>query len=380
MPNKEGMLIGTATASYQVEGYRSIKEDKTDWGDAARRGRVPYVGTGPDHWRFYKRDLELMGKLGLNAYRFSIEPARIMPSEGKLDKGALLHYIDMLKVAKRNGITPIVNLSHYTLPKYVADRGGFANEGAVLEFFKEYGEVIASAGFDFDYVLTINEPNVLAFAGYLMGLYPPFRCSPIAFERAWRAQTKVHKILYDMLKPYNYNISFAASMVTYRWLFGLSPVLDELWNFNHLNNLKNKLDFISVNYYFDINLVNAIKNVFTLRHPFTNPAGLSDIMSRLHKRFRKPILISENGMHTSNDERRVQYLKRFIKIPYEAADNGAEILGYLHWSFIDNYEWIFGYEKNYGIVGFDPVTKRRVVRNSAKLLGNVARSGLSAIN
>ena len=72
MPNKYGMLIGTATASYQVEGYRSIKEDKTDWGDAARRGRVPYVGTGPDHWRFYKRDLELMGKLGLNAYRFSI--------------------------------------------------------------------------------------------------------------------------------------------------------------------------------------------------------------------------------------------------------------------------------------------------------------------
>jgi beta-glucosidase len=168
-----GFLWGTATAAHQVEGDNV----NSDWWDWERRDGTPCKepsGKAIDHYRKYPRDLAVLAGLGFNTYRFSVEWARIEPKEGFFDEAEIEHYRKMIALCHKTKLIPMVTLNHFTLPKWVADRGGWLTERTPIQFERYVKKVVTSFGDQVEWYCTINEPGVVAFGGYLGALgFPP---------------------------------------------------------------------------------------------------------------------------------------------------------------------------------------------------------------
>ena len=167
-----GFLWGTSTSAYQIEGGT----ENTDWWRFERAegsGVVEVCGDACDSWHRYEEDLDLLASLGIRCYRFSLEWARIEPEKGRVSVSALEHYRDVLVACHARGIVPVVTLHHFTLPLWVADAGGFENP-EIVGWLANYARVVVDALGDLIAVAcTINEPNIVAVMGYLLGMFPP---------------------------------------------------------------------------------------------------------------------------------------------------------------------------------------------------------------
>src|SRR4051794_5752499 len=156
----QGFLWGAATAAHQIEGNNL----NNDWWklerDAADHG-VQFSGDADDSYHRYEEDMRLLADAGCNAYRFSLEWSRIEPLPGKFSRAELAHYRRMIETAQRLGLTPIVTLHHFTHPLWFEDRGAWLGEDAV-EAFARYVEQTCTILDGVEWVVTINEPNVLA--------------------------------------------------------------------------------------------------------------------------------------------------------------------------------------------------------------------------
>jgi beta-glucosidase len=86
-----------------------------------------------------------------------------------------------------------------------------------------------------------------------------------------------------------------------------------------------------------------------------------------------PIIVSENGIATEDDTRRVEYYRRAVTGLKRAIDDGVDVRGYMAWSLLDNFEWMSGFTPKFGIVAVDRQTQKRTVKPSATLLGSIAR-------
>ncbi|MCL4399107.1 family 1 glycosylhydrolase [Candidatus Parvarchaeota archaeon] len=367
------MLVGTSTSAHQVEGNNK----SSDWWHFEQTNRLKHKsGSGCDQYRLYKKDIDLMKSLGYNAYRFSIEFARVMPHERSIDQGAVKHYKDMIEYMKQKDIEPIPTLWHYTLPLWFSRKGGFEKRKNFKYFF-DYVNALLEAGLDVRYILTINEPVIFSTAAYLSGLYPPFVRSFIKWNRVMLNLFALHNEVYDILKSYGYRVSFANNFVDMKSDLIFSPVtklIDYLMNQRPL--LFTRFDFIAINYYHSIDAIRYL--VYKIykgrkRVEFLDAKGLYNIIRREYSLFKKPIMITENGLDTLDDDFRCRFIKDHFESVLSARRSGVPVLGYLHWSFIDNFEWTYGYNKNFGVVGFDMKTKRRIPKKSAYVLGELAR-------
>ena len=165
----EGFLWGAATAAHQVEGDNA----NSDWWAWERRPGTPCrepSGTACDHYRRFPEDIALLADLGLNTYRFSVEWARVEPSDGTFDPAAIDHYRRVVEVARSHGLIPMVTLNHFTLPAWLADRGGWLAADAPRLFERYCRRVVGALGDAVDWYCTVNEPGVVAFGGYLGAL------------------------------------------------------------------------------------------------------------------------------------------------------------------------------------------------------------------
>lgn len=363
------------------------------WKDIAREARSPsnYIsGRGVDHYNLYKHDFDIAKSMNLNAFRFTIEWSRIEPEEGHWNKEALEHYKNYIAELKKRNLEPVLNIWHWTMPVWFTKRGGFEKRRNVFYFERFVHKVAHELTDDVRYVITINEPNVYTSFGYLMGEYPPQKRNFIAFNRVYANLARAHRQSYYLLKARKPSLQVGiASQLANIQAKRAHSVLDEFitewmryfWNWWFLQKIRKEQDFIGVNYYFT--------DYYRLKLPFKpvdpklplndlgwymEPEGIYPLLLRVWAHYKKPIIITENGVADRKDQYRRWWIEETIIAMERAISEGVQLIGYFHWSLLDNFEWAMGWWPKFGLVEVDRRTMKRKLRPSAKWFGEqVAR-------
>lgn len=377
----EGFIWGTATAAYQVEGGI-----RNNWSAAGID-----AGLAVDHYNRYDEDFAQAQKLGISAYRMSIEWASIEPERGQYNREAIEHYREMFKSMRSHGLRPMVTLFHFTTPIWFEKRGGFGKRENMADFVRFVRYVTKQFKHEVDWWNTVNEPLVYAFKSFDEGSWPPFRHNRnealrvaanlmIAHGKAYRAIHELDPIawvgyahnttLLQPLTPWNpleqlmtdvqsylFNEAFWDTILKGEMNFsapGLDPVVVK-----YDPDLKGSMDFIGINYYTRY-LVTSTGATTTLPNvPVTDlnweiyPQGLLQVL-RLAKPYaealRIPIMITENGLADRSDKQRGKFLVDHLAQIRLAIDEGIPVRGYFHWSLMDNFEWVEGFEAQFGLL------------------------------
>ncbi len=265
----EGFFWGAATSAHQVEGNNrndwSRWEEQNarrlagqaekefgrlaSWPDIKTQAQDPanYIsGRACGHYERFREDFDIAKQLGHNAHRFSIEWSRIEPEEGKFDEDEVEHYRQVVAALRERGIEPFVTLWHWTLPLWLAQKGGVLNE-KFPEYFTRYAEKMAASLSGVKFWLTLNETNVYTAHGYWRGIWPPGERSAYQFLSANRNLSRAHKAAYEVIKKHvpSAHVGVAHSVI---WFSGSWPK-DFMWNRWFLNSIRGFQDFVGVNYY-----------------------------------------------------------------------------------------------------------------------------------
>ena len=148
-------LWGAATAAHQVEG-NNVNSDNWLLERAPNTMYKEPSGDACDHYHLYEQDINHLADLGFNAYRFSIEWARIEPEKGFFSRAELEHYRRMLEACHKRGLTPLVTYSHFTLPRWFAYQGAWENPESVDLFARYCDKATAHLGDLIAYAATFN--------------------------------------------------------------------------------------------------------------------------------------------------------------------------------------------------------------------------------
>jgi beta-glucosidase len=388
-------LWGTASSAHQVEGNNI----HSDWWDWEIRYQPPNKRSGiaTDHYNRFEEDFSLATNFGHNAIRISIEWARIEPVEGQFDQTVINHYIEVLKSLKAKKMTVMLTLWHFTLPKWMADKGGFEN-GKVVYYFDRYLKNILP--FIKEYVdlwITLNEPQVYAFLSYFAGYWPPAKKSKLALLTVTFNLAKVHKKAYVRIHEYIPEAQVGMSQNNSSFnAFHKHSLREDLtvWFLDYVNNHffyqltgLDTHDFFGINYYFNryvsyngesggrlpelVDISSTKKEVTDMGWEIY-PQGIFDTIMDFSD-YHKPIYITENGLASTNDDRRCRFLIAYLQEIYHAIQTGAKVKGYFHWSLTDNFEWADGFRPRFGLVEIDYKTLKRTPRPSAYIYSNIIR-------
>jgi beta-glucosidase len=406
IPFPDSFLFGTATAATQIEGGTTT----SDWYAFARRpGRIKHGDTPDvacDGWRRWPEDVALQRSLGMGAYRMSIEWARIEPRPAEIDHGAIETYRRMLGALRDAGIEPMVTLYHFTLPLWLAERGGLLAPD-FPECLARFARVAAATLGDLCRLwVTINEPNVLVAHAYLLGVWPPGQKNPVAAVRAHQRLLAAHVAAYRALKA----VRGDDAQVGVAHHMRVTQPLRPAWRTDRLAarlfarvfndafaialcegttfpEARGTHDFFGLNYYSR----DVVR--FSLRRPAElfvargvpdgapvsdlgweiYPEGLGQLLTRWGRRSGRPMYVTENGIADAADAKRPAFLTRHLQEVARAASAGVDVRGYFHWSLLDNFEWAEGYWPRFGLVEVDYATQERRVRPSGRLYAQIAR-------
>ncbi len=393
----DGFLWGTATSAHQVEGGNVAN----DWARfEAEPGRTA-SGVAADHWNKVAEDITLMRDIGANAYRFSVEWSRVEPSEGVWDDAAWAHYQSEVAQLRAAGIEPMATLLHFTLPAWLAERGGLT----ALDFPSLFGNfAVESArrlGADVDIWCTLNEPNVQMYQGYVEGIWPPGERNTASAAEAFAGLVRGHAAASLALREFDpgSQIGVAMSLIVFdpasrwslldwiaakqaeggfNWAFydsikegriqlGLVgfPKLDD-----PLPELKGSADFLGINYY-RRNMVDFSWGAPGLVSILPGPGRLSDtgvevypegllrLMRQAWKSYGLPIYVTENGVADSAGVIRPDFIRSHAHAIGLALSEGIPVQGYFHWSLLDNFEWTAGFGPRFGLYHVDRTTMER---------------------
>jgi beta-glucosidase len=379
----EGFFWGAATAAHQIEGNNTT----SDWWQAEQTRRLPHRSEAAcDSWNQWRQDIELLAHIGLNAYRLSVEWARIEPFPGRFDQVALDNYRAQIEALKHAGIEPMVTLHHFTNPRWLADEGGWTNPDVVPRFV-EYSARVANHLQDLvRWWITINEPSILGMKAYLEGTWPPQQPNNLrAYLRLMRHAARAHVQVRQVLRRARPDamVSIAFALWPLQPLRAWNPIDqamaflgDRLGQDRVLRRTLRALDWIGVNYYSRTFVgwpwpADASERATGQRTDFgweIYPEGLYRVLRRVG-RLRKPIVVTENGISDADDDQRPAYIVAHLEQMHRALQDGVDLRGYMHWSLLDNFEWAAGYEQHFGLA-----TRDRKPRPSAGLYGRIARA------
>ncbi|WP_326673948.1 glycoside hydrolase family 1 protein [Streptomyces sp. NBC_01257] len=401
----EGFLMGASTSAHQIEGGNV----SSDWW-ALENHPGSFVaepsGDAADSFHRWPEDMDLLCELGFDSYRFSIEWARIEPRRGMISRAAVEHYRAMVRGALERGLTPVVTLHHFTSPQWFSDLGGWTAPEA-SELFAAYAHTATDILRDgVRYVATINEPNIMALM-YALKRHAAEHgweslaqgsgaareggaaaVDPASFEpdpevvralvRAHRAATAVLKAALPDLQVgwtvanqvYQAEPGAEAALTAYAWL--REDVFLEA---------AREDDWIGVQAY--------TRHRIGTAGPLPPPAGCETTLTgwevypeALGEAVRHtadvvgphvPVIVTENGIATDDDEQRIAYTARALTSLASAMDDGVDVRGYLHWSALDNYEW-GTFRPTFGLIAVDRTTFVRSPKESARWLGALSRS------
>jgi beta-glucosidase len=380
----DGFLWGAATSAHQVEGGNT----ESDWWAWELEPDTPCAEPSRDacdHYTRYPEDMELLAELGFNCYRFSIEWARIEPEQGTFSADELDHYRAMLESCWACGLVPVVTFNHFTLPRWVTSAGGW-ERARTADLFARYCErAAAELGRLIPYASPINEPNMPALFGYELGLFPPGRAERAAFERATEVLARAHIAGREAIRSVSHRtrVGLALSMADWEALPGGEDNLARLLALREDVFLEAAAgdDFIGVQSYTRHRVgpegfMDPEDGVeLTMMGYEFWPDALEATVRRARQAVgRKPVFVTENGIGTEDDERRIEYIRRALTGLHRCIRDGIEVLGYCHWSALDNFEWLEGYRPTFGLIAVDRATQRRTPKASARFLGEIARN------
>ncbi len=396
-------LWGASTSAHQVEGGNI----HNDWWLAEQNGALKEASNQAcQHYELYAQDFAIAKDLGHNCHRFSIEWSRIEPQEGYFQDSEIEHYRKVIAELKNQGIEPIVTLHHFTNPVWFSQMGGWTNFKLQKYFLRFVEKIVKELSSSVRFWITINEPLVYSSHSYLLGAWPPkerslFKTAKVTLNLAQahiQAYGIIHKIYQDKGQK-SPMVSIAANLQAFELC---QPTLKnklavylrhKLYNLYFIELLLSKktLDYIGVNYY-GRNLADVeswgIKSLLLdtckyNHHPLRKnslgwdiyPQGLYNLLISL-KKYNLPILITENGICTEDDNLKWDYIREHLEQLYKSIEEGVNVLGYIYWSLIDNFEWDKGFAPRFGLVHVDYENQKRTIRTSAKKLAEVFRSGL----
>ena len=417
-----GFLWGTASSAYQSEGGSTNNQ----WYRWEQQGHIltgEQIGEAANWWKRAEDDFERAEQMENNALRLSLEWSRIEPSEGTWDSAALDRYRAMLGDLHQRHMKPIVTLHHFTDPLWFADRDGFAKEDNVRYFVRYVTHVVQALQDLCGFWVTINEPNIYSILGYQIGSFPPgesdlFRSMYVlrnmmqahveAFYAIRRLQPQaqigycLHYRLFDPAKAL-FPLDRAVAGLQDTFFSWAALRAGETGRFSFPFNLllapiaraSGARDYHGVNYYtrdmvrFDpTNPRELFGRRFTRPDAVHNdpgpdknfgeiyPEGLYRVLKTIYRRTKgnKPLYITENGFSDARDDRRPGAILEHLAMVHRAIREGIPVRSYLHWSLVDNFEWIDGWGVRLGRIELNPLTQERTPRPSASMFGEICRA------
>ena len=444
MFNKD-FIFGCSTAAFQIEGSvdkdgrcKSIwdifcenKNNIIDHSDAK---------TCSDSYIKYKEDVKYIKELGVDSYRFSISWPRVIDEKNKPNKKGLRYYINLCKELKKKNIKPLVTLYHWDLPQWLEDMGGFLND-KISDYFAYYVDVVTKALGDLvsDYI-TINEPQCVIYTSHVACCFAPgnkYNDKELlqAIHNLLLCHGKAVKIIRQNVKNSTVGIAPCSRPIIpadptnellvkkcyekyfeceregeYANLVSIysDPIFLGDYPKSYYEQFKDVLpkitkedlelisqptDFLYQNFYsgtyyeFDNDNILVMKPFY---HGFPTgninwlqvvPEALYYGPKYLYQRYKKPIIISENGYCNADvisldgkvhDPERIDYLRRYLK-ELEKVSNEVDVRGYFVWSLFDNFEWNSGLSKRFGLVYIDYNTGNRIKKDSFKEYKNIIK-------
>jgi len=414
-----GFLWGTATAAHQVEGNNT---NNNWWQWEQIPGKIingDKSGLACDWWGGrWKEDFDRASETHQNAHRFSIEWSRIQPSPNRWDEHAIDVYREMLKGLKKRNMVPMVTLHHFSDPLWLVEQGGWENEKSVGMFIKYTRKIVEAFK---DYVnlwVTINEPNVYLFGGYLNRGFPPgennlgktFRVGVNLLKAHAGSYQAIHKLQTDALVGLAHN--YRSIQPTHKWSLPEMTIARLLGRTFHtfayaandglfkiithnkrIPEAANTQDFIGVNYYSRDAVAFDLRRMSTLFGRLYYPTG-SDLSRtgfianvpdgmfealRWALQFNRPIYVTENGVEDAEDKMRPRYTIQHIHKVWRGVNFNWPIRGYFHWSLVDNFEWERGWSQRFGLWGLDVATQKRIRRSSVDMYAAICKeNGISS--
>jgi len=415
-----GFLWGVSTSAYQVEG-NSIN---TNWYEFEKAGGIKTgdrSGIACNWWNRAEDDFDIAQTMGLNSLRLSVSWARIEPEEGIFNAIAIQRYRRMLNELLARNIRPVVCLHHFTHPLWFEQKGAFLSPQCVGDFTRFVKFTVAELGDLCSDWITINEPNVYGVEGYIDGNHPPARKGQIleyfkvlgnmalchgsayhiihglqkearvGFANHFIIFTEAHHEIFDRLAARiasdSFNNAFI-NMISGKRALPFSNIR------SRLSEINNTWDFIGVNIYGGVDVA------FDITRPETGfvrrlnprngrtgdldeagnpmfgeiyPQGIEIVVKKL-AHHQKPFIILENGVPDRKDRLRPWVIATAVKTIHKLIQSGYPVLGYFHWTLIDNFEWAHGYYMKFGLVEMDPVTQERRPRLSAGFYSEIAHN------
>ena len=403
----DGFLWGAATSSYQVEGGNR-NNDWRQWEQLS--GKIAdgsHCGLASNHYNLYQRDFDIAKEIGHNAHRFSLEWSRIEPKQGEWNEEAIDHYRRVLSALKQRGIIPIVTLFHFTLPIWAAKMGGFENPELVSLFQRYTTKVCRELGGDIDYWLTLNEPVVYLYKGYIQKTWPPGKNIGVKILKVLKNMLQAHTEAYWAIHrtcqhfPNKNPLVGLTKCIRIFHPYRKNSLLDRAaagfknYFFNHYilgiisrcsPKIKGTLDFIGLNYYTrELTRFDILKPAQLFRKSKINRGDVSDLGWEIYpqgiylsllklKRYGVPIIITENGLADREDRRRSQFIIDHLIQVHRAIEEGVDVRGYLHWSLMDNFEWAEGFRARFGLAEVDYATQKRSLRASAYTFAKICKT------
>jgi len=420
-PFPAGFLFGTAASAFQIDGGAGL----TDWSrfeeEPGRIARGDRSGIATGHRARVEEDVERMAALGADAYRLSLEWARLEPSEGVWDEREWELVAAELRLLRRRGIEPMVTLLHFTLPLWLASRGGATAADLPERMARFAREAALRLGSEADLFCTVNEPNVQMFQGYVEGVWPPALRSPKEAVRAFAGLLRAHAAAAAALRRAHprARVGAAVNLIhfeprsrwslldwlaaegaerAFNWAFADSvaagrirlripgfPRVDE-----PLEGLRGSLDFLGINYYTRY-LVRFSPRAPGLveRRPGPGPKsdlgweirpqGMLSLLRRAWARYRLPIYVTENGIADAAGESRPRFLRDHLLAISRALGEDVAIRGYFHWSLLDNFEWAEGFAPRFGLYRIDYRTLERIETPGVPAYRELIREARSSV-
>ncbi len=415
----DGFLWGAATSHHQVEGGAPDAIEPSDWSDWTRDRTRTVDGSNADfacEWwgGRAEEDLALARGLGHTAHRMGISWARIEPREGQFDERALDRYEAILGAARDLGLDTMVTLHHFTLPRWVAARGGFANGRTIADFARFADRAARRLGHFVTHWATLNEPSVYAMMAHGGTRWPPGTGSLAAHAHVLGNLLRAHAAAYAAVKDarpwasvglvvnapivdparerrrdrlvavaqdYAFTGCVLDALETGALRFPLSLTRREV------PGLGASFDWLGLNYYgrylvrFDPRAAGTLfgrhvqeRSVKTEHVDWgaPYPEGLTRLLVRLSA-FGRPLFVTENGVCDPTDRLRRRYLVDHVRAVHDAIGRGADVRGYFHWSLLDNFEWAEGFTAPFGLIAVDRASGVRTHRPSARIFERIAR-------
>lgn len=402
-PAPRGFLWGTAISAHQSEGNNTNSDT---W---LLENLTPTVykdrsGDACDSYHRYAEDIALNAGLGFNCYRFGIEWARIEPSPGKFSNAELDHYARVLETCHAHGQTPVVTFNHFSAPLWFSARGGWEEPDSPDLFARYCGKVTERLGHLIGMATTFNEANVQLL---VQVMFPDAPRSPVreqmlaAARRATGSERftalayadpeisqplllEAHRRAYQAMKAARPALPVGISLTTQAiepvGPNSIAPAMEAKLYGGWVEAARTHADFTGLQTYtrfrFDAHGMVAPPagaELTAAGYEFY-PQALPETIRWAHRAIGKPIYVTESGIGTDDDARRIAYIDQALDGVRACLDEGIPVHSYLYWSLLDNFEWASGFSKHFGLAAVDLATFKRTPKPSASHLGAIARA------